>query len=99
MMKAKALNRITWKESPIWLRCLGVFVFTNFATFWIVAVLLGGDAVNGKIENGHYFLSSHGHLQEVSKSVFLYSKIHCLSAMAGIPILMIAVVQYNYRKS
>ena|ERR1019366_4948982 len=98
-MKAKSLYSITWKEAPIWLRCLAVFAFVNFFTFWIAAGLLGGDAINGKIENGHYFLRSHAHLKEVSSAVFFYSRIHCLSAMAGIFILAIAVVQFNYRKS
>ena len=95
--KAKSLYRITWKEAPIWLRCVVVLALVNFLTFWVGAMLLGGDAVNGKIENGHYFLRSHAHLQEVSSSVFFYSKIHCLSAMAGIVLSMIAVVQFNYR--
>jgi hypothetical protein len=97
-MKAKSLYKISWDEAPFWLRCLGVFALLNFFAFWIVAVLLGGDAVNGKIQAGHYFLGSHAHLREVSASVFLYSKIHCLTAMGGLIILMIAVVQYNYRK-
>ena len=34
----------------------------NFALFFILAVYLGGDAVNGKIVDGHYFLMSHGQL-------------------------------------
>src|SRR4051812_2892112 len=98
-MKAKSLYKISWEEAPVWLRCLGVFALLNFFTFWIGAMLLGGDAVNGKVESGHFFLRSHAHLQEVSASVFFYSRIHCLSAMAGLFLLAIAVVQYNYRKS
>lgn len=31
-----------------------------FAVFWIVSDTAGGDAVNGKIENGRYYLCSHG---------------------------------------
>ena len=97
-MKTKSLYSITWKEAPTWLRCLGVFALVNFFAFWIAAVLLGGDAVNGKIENGHYFLRSHAHLREVSSSIFFYSTIHCVSAMVGIFVLVAAVVQFNYRK-
>jgi len=97
-MNAKSLYSITWEESPVWLRCLSVFALVNFVTFWIGAVFLGGAAVNGKVENGRYFLRSHAHLQEVSSSVFLYSGIHCVSAMAGVIMLIVAVVQFNYRK-
>jgi hypothetical protein len=97
-VKPPRLNQISWDESPIWLRCLSIFVFGNFITFWIGVVYLGGDAVNGKIDQGHYFLASHGHFTEVSKAIYTYSKIHCLTAVAGIPLLMIVVVQYNLRK-
>ena len=98
-MKAQSLYSIKWGDSPIWLRCLSVFVLVNFFTFCIGAMLLGGDAVNGKIENGHYFLRSHTHFQEVSSTIFFYSKIHCMSALAGMLILTFAVVLFNYRKA
>ena len=51
----------------------------NFLMFWIGAVLLGGDALNGKVENGHYFLGSHGRFTEVSFDVFTYSQWHTRS--------------------
>ena len=53
--------------------------FLNFASFVIIAVHLGGDALNGKVENGRYFLSNHGRLTEVSADVFSYSRWHAES--------------------
>lgn len=50
----------------------------NFIIFLATAMYLGGDALNGKIENGHYFLGSHGIYTEVSYNVFVYSKIHTI---------------------
>lgn len=53
--------------------------FINFFLFMIVSVFLGGDALNGKIVEGHYYLASNGQLREVSSLVFTYSKIHVYS--------------------
>jgi hypothetical protein len=59
------------------------FVFVlNFVTFAALAAYLGGDAVNGKVEGGHYFLfgvrTEFGNkvYTEVSERVFNYSKWH-----------------------
>jgi hypothetical protein len=48
----------------------------NFLVFCLVASFLGGDAVNGRRQGGRYFLSDHGTLTEVSRSVWLYSRAH-----------------------
>ena len=34
---------------------------TNFAAYVIVASLLGGDAINGRVEGGRYYLAVQGH--------------------------------------
>jgi len=60
-------------------RALLVIGLVNFGAFWIVGVCIGGDAVNGYVEGGRYFLASHGRFTEVTRSVFLYSKVHCYS--------------------
>ena len=51
----------------------------NFLSFVAISHRLGGDALNGKIENGHYYLASHGRFTEVSANVFAYSRFHTLS--------------------
>jgi hypothetical protein len=48
----------------------------NFLSFFVIAVYLGGDASNGRVVNGHYFLGSHGHYTEVTATVFHYSEVH-----------------------
>lgn len=58
--------------------------FPNFIIFWLVAVSLGGDALNGYVNNNHYFVCAHGACHEVSKSIWTYSYWHASSALFGI---------------
>ena len=44
-----------------------------------MSIYLGGDAINGYIRDGHYFLGSHGSYTEVSSSVWTYSYYHSIS--------------------
>jgi len=55
----------------------------NFFLFLLIDVLLGGDALNGKVEDRHYYLGSHGAYTEVSHDVFLYSTVHASLAFVG----------------
>ena len=62
----------------------------NFLAFAIVATCLGGDAVNGRSENGHYYFASHGTTTEVSEAVYNYSRIHVYSVWITHPLAMAA---------
>jgi hypothetical protein len=76
--------------------------FINFAAFCIVAVSIGGDAINGRIENGHYYLASHGQLTEVSPEVWTYSKYHAISVFITHPIGILVgggLMEYSRRKA
>jgi len=42
-------------------------VILNFVSYWIIAVLIGGDGVNGYAENGRYVLMNHGYKTEVPR--------------------------------
>jgi hypothetical protein len=66
----------------------------NFVVFWIAAVCLGGDAANGKMYHGHYYLMSHGIYTEVSKAIFNYSKWHLRSVMITHPSALLAGLWY-----
>jgi hypothetical protein len=72
----------------------------NFMAFWFAAVALGGDAVSGKSEAGHYYLSSHGRLTEVSGPVFAYSRVHTYSVFVTHPLALLAgLIGYRIKKS
>ncbi len=60
---------------------VGVLIaaFLNFMVFVTVAMSIGGDAGNGKTEDGRYFHANHGRYTEVSHGVFLYSRLHVYS--------------------
>lgn len=76
--------------------CIGFFVlaFVNFTAFWLIAVYLGGDAVNGRIADGHYFLMAHGRYTEVSAAIFNYSKWHVYSTWITHPLAFVAALVY-----
>lgn len=61
----------------------------NFVSFWIVAEAFGGDAVNGRIDGGRYWVSAHGHDTEVSHSVFEYSRFHARSVWVTHPLVFV----------
>jgi hypothetical protein len=61
----------------------------DFVTFMIGVSYLGGDAVNGKIDGGRYYLYGPSHgvkaFHEVSQAVFDYSRWHAYSVMIIFP--------------
>jgi hypothetical protein len=71
----------------------------NLMVFFVVALLIGGDAVNGHQTDGHYFLANHGRYTEVSRPVFLYSRAHVYTIFCTWPFVMISLFLYNrYKK-
>lgn len=76
-------------------------VTLNFAVFVVFAVYFGGDAINGKSENGHYYVfgvasnSSGKTYTEVSKEVFNYSRLHALSVLLTWPAAMAVIFKAN----
>jgi hypothetical protein len=77
---------------------LGILALLNFTVFWFVAISIGGDAVNGKVADGRYYLANHGVLTEVSHPVYLYSYIHVLSVFVTHSLFVLsALVVYFVR--
>ena len=69
----------------------------NFLIFIIADLLIGGDALSGKVERGRYYLNQHGSLTEVNHAVFVYSAIHAYSVLFGL-VLAIAAAGMLKRK-
>ena len=65
----------------------------DFVSFLIGASYLGGDAVNGKIDGGRYYLYGPDHgmkaYHEVSQAVFDYSRWHAYSLMIIWPMMIV----------
>ena len=78
-----------------------VFGFLNFALFVIGSLILGGDAVNGKVDDGQYFLGGKSVSVEVSKAIWIYSYIHVVSVWITHPLAMIGGILFvgnSYRR-
>ena len=69
---------------------IGILCLANFIAFFIAAMILGGDALNGKTEGGRFFLADHGTLTEVSRVTFVYSRYHAMSLFITTPIAFLA---------
>jgi hypothetical protein len=68
-----------------------VFLTVLFPIFWIVSVSAGGDAVNGKIENGRYYFCAHGKYTEVSRTAYVLSAGCVMALAAGVSIFLLLV--------
>ncbi len=53
-----------------------IVTLVNFLVFTLIALHLGGAAMNGKISDGHFYLGMYSHYTEVSRQVFTYSRWH-----------------------
>jgi hypothetical protein len=74
------------------LNTIFVVCVLNFLVFLILSSLFGGDAMGGKIHDGHYFLNSHGAFLEVSCFVYQYSRLHTASLFVTLPIGAICLI-------
>jgi hypothetical protein len=84
---------------------VGAVGLLSFLTFLAGAIYLGGDAVNGKVEGGRYYLygvrgeSGRRVYTEVSEPVFTYSRWHVYSNFVTWPFMMAAGFASNrYKK-
>jgi hypothetical protein len=67
-------KRAAWFVYPVM-----VIAMVNFVAFVTIAIWIGGDAINGRISNGHYYVMEHGRYTEVTKAVWDYSRCHAIS--------------------
>lgn len=73
----------------------------NFLLFLAGTFYIGGDAVNGEVANGKYYVWGYRYsdgfkgFSEVSRSVFEYSRWHVYSVWASFSIMMIGTFLYK----
>ena len=93
-MSSKAINRI----------CTAMFIlgWINFMAFCYIGQRIGGEAIHGKVEGGHYYLATgyisqgfpppdapHSYI-EVSPDIFQYSQVHGYFVLVTFPLGLIA---------
>ncbi|MFJ3011293.1 hypothetical protein [Pseudomonas fluorescens] len=71
-------NRARWVLYPTLV--LGML---NFFTFIAISKYIGGDALNGYIQAGKYFVCAHGSCVQVSPETWQYSYWHAVAALSG----------------
>jgi uncharacterized membrane protein YhaH (DUF805 family) len=91
-------SKAKWDGSPSWLKVFWIFSLVNFAIFWVVAAIAGGDAVNGYQSSGRYFLANRGHYTEVSREFFTYSRIHVYSVFVTLPAAMLCAFLFSGKR-
>ena len=88
-MKTKITFRGCSRRAKWVLYPTSVLAILNFFAFIGGSLRLGGDALNGYIQTGHYFLCAHGHCTEVSASAWHYSYWHALISLGGILLVFV----------
>lgn len=79
----------------IWMIGLGLF---NFTAYTVLYAYIGGDARNGRVESGSFFVRGHflhdlhGHDAEVSKPIWLYSYAHSVTIWPTIGVVLCAML-------
>lgn len=93
-------RKVPWTFASV-VRAIAALAATNFLAFVAITFYLGGDALNGYVQNGHYFLGLHsnGPFTEVSRTVFNYSRWHALSVIVSIGFIMAAELWRRIRTS
>jgi hypothetical protein len=90
------MNRATNRAATV----INLVALANFFVFVVIALCIGGSAIGGKIENGKYYVFSHGRYTEVSPATFEYSQIHTYSVFATVPLaIFISVKHYLAERS
>ena len=78
-----------------WLQWLAVAVFilgiVNFLWVWMESATVG-DALQGRIENGHYLLVNKGTVTEVSREAWEWSFNHSRSVLVTHPLALVAAL-------
>ncbi len=87
------MDRRTRNRLCLWIIAVGL---TNFIAYAVSYGFLGGDAHNGEIREGKYYLRGHfirhgatGAERTVSREVWVYSYIHSISIWPSIAAVLI----------
>lgn len=64
----------------------------NFIALSIGEDALGGNAINGKVEGGRFYVGSHGKFTEVTRRQFEHSRWHCRSVWFTHPLAMFCML-------
>src|SRR5262245_15825485 len=62
----------------------------NFIAFFINTFMIGGNALSGYANGGHYFVRNEGRVTEISAAMWTFSWYHTISVFVTHPLAMIS---------
>jgi hypothetical protein len=81
-----------------WIAMIAVVIgFANFFWFLAESTSLGGDALNGHVRDGHYYVRSHGTVTEVSQAAWYWSRSHGISVLGTHLLAMVGMGYLLFR--
>jgi hypothetical protein len=92
----RKVSRVTSRILSQLVAVVTAVALLDFVSYLIATSYLGGDAVNGKIEGGRYYLWGLYHgtktYHEVSQAVFTFSRLHTYSLFILWPLMFALIV-------
>ena len=89
------MNRVTRNRILLWVIILGL---ANFVSYTLVYGYLQGDAKNGAVEDGQYYLRGHFireraglRSEDVGRTIWIYSYVHSISIWPTIGAVLVAM--------
>jgi hypothetical protein len=83
---------------PVLAGVAAIVGFANFVWFFIESVNLGGDALNGFVRDGRYFVVSHGAATEVSRATWEWSRFHATSIFVTHPLAILGAAYLAFTR-
>jgi hypothetical protein len=59
----------------------------NVLAYFIVSFGIGGDALKGKVVDGHFYVGHQGKFVEVSEAAYTYARWHGISLFLTLPLI------------
>ena len=72
-------------------------IVVSFIAFVVISAIFGGDAVDGKIEDGRYYFRSHGEYTEVSRAAYVASAGYIMLLSARVGVVLVSVFLFSIR--
>lgn len=94
------MKRLRFRELHRITRALLVLALLDFVFFAALTVALGGDAADGAIRDGRYYVGNHGVLREVGRAAWALSRAlgYSLYAVWAAAIAAFAVDSFRRRE-
>jgi hypothetical protein len=71
----------------------------NYVLYALVSYLIGGDALHGRVLDGHYFVAAGAGLVEVSRALFLFSRWDAYGLIATFPLGLLCACFFTSAQS